>query len=130
MNKYDKLFKSYDFGFFGSGAHKITFDQMVNLKKEDKAFILEVRTKEENEIINFSFARNIPINELLKRLNELLKNKTIVLFCSSATRATMAFPYLIANGFENTKIILDNIGDIASEFKPCFVKKNLGVFTK
>lgn len=130
MNKYDELFKSYDLNYFGSGAHKITFDQMVSLLKEDKAFIVDVRTKEENEILNFSFATNIPVTEMPNRLNELPKDKTIVLFCSSATRATLLLPYLQANGFEDTKILLDSISEIAGQFKPGFVKKNLGIFTK
>ncbi len=72
---------------------------MIELLKLNKAFILDVRTKEETAILNFNFAYNIPTAEIPERLNEIPKNKTIIIFCSSATRATIIYAYLIQKKF-------------------------------
>jgi len=97
---------------------------MMELKNKDKAFILDVRSKEENELINFNFADNIPTNEIPDRINEIPTNKTIIVFCTSATRSTIVSVYLQLNGFNDVKILLDNISEISSHFKPGYVLKN------
>lgn len=130
MDNYEEMFKSYDLNFFGTGSHKVTFEQMIELLKQDKAYVVDLRTKEENDILSFSFATSIPVENFTSKMNELPKDKTIILFCSTATRATMIFTYLRANGYENTKILTESIGDLANHFKPGFVLKNLEAFKK
>jgi len=124
MKNFDELLKNYDLGYFGSGKHKINFSEMIKAKKENSAFVLDVRTEEENKLVSFNFATNIPINQIPDRINEIPKNKTIVIFCSSATRATITSVYLQLNGYEDVKILLDSTSDIASCIKPGFVLKN------
>lgn len=128
MDNYSKLFSTFDLDFFAKANHKITFDQMIELLKQDKAFVIDLRTKEEASILNFSFATNIPVKDFPTKMELLPKDKTIVLFCSTATRATMIFTYLRANGYDNTKILTESISEIANHFKPGFVYKNIDAF--
>lgn len=123
MNDLNMLIKDFDLKYFGTGKHKITFEKMMEMKKEKKIFILDLRTREEIEFVNFGFANNIPMNEIPDRINEIPMNKTIAIFCSTGTRAAMASMYLQQRGYEDIKILTDSIGDIANHFKPGYVLK-------
>lgn len=125
MEKFDDLLRNFDLEFFGNGKHKITFEKMMELNKENKVFILDVRTKEENECVKIEFATNIPIDEIPDRINEIPKNKTVAVFCSSATRATIVYTYLQLKGYSDVKILLNGLGEIAGFFKPGYVLKNI-----
>ncbi len=130
MKDFDNLLRNYDLEYFGKGTHKITFEEMIKAKKENSAFILDVRTEEENKLVSFNFATNIAISQIPDRLNEIPKDKTIVVFCSSATRATITSVYLQLNGYNDVKILLDSCGDIASNIKPGFALKNKDLISK
>jgi rhodanese-related sulfurtransferase len=125
MEKFDDLLRKFDLDYFGSGKHKISFEKMMELKKENKVFILDVRTKEENECLKLEFVKNIPTNEIPDRINEIPKDKTVVVFCSSATRATIVYVYLQLLGHNDVKILTNSISEIAGFFKPGYVLKNL-----
>ena len=112
-----------DLNYFGNAKHKISFEKMLELKKTDKVFILDVRTKQENEYIQLPFVHNIPTDEIPDRIHEIPKNKTIAVFCSSATRATIVYTYLLLQDYD-VKIVLDSLGEIAEKFKPGCVLKN------
>ncbi|MFA9423751.1 MAG: rhodanese-like domain-containing protein [Sedimentibacter sp.] len=124
MEKFDDLLKKLDLEYFGNGRHKISFEKMMELKKENKVFIIDVRTKEETECLKIEFANNIPTDEIPDRINEIPKDKTIVVFCSSATRATIVFAYLQLHDYNDVKILLNSIDEIAGFFKPGYVLKN------
>lgn len=130
MKEFNDLLRKFDLDYFGNGKHKITFEKMMELKKENKVFILDVRTKEENECVKFNFAKNIPTNEIPDRLDEIPKDKTIAVFCSSATRATIVSAYLQCAGYDNVKILLNSIDEIAGYLKPGYVLKNLDNLTE
>lgn len=130
MKKFDDLLREFDLNYFGNGKHKITFEKMMELKKENKVFILDVRTKEENECVKFNFAKNIPTNEIPDRINEIPKDKIIAVFCSSATRATIVSAYLQCTGYSNVKILLSSIDEIAGYLKPGYVLKNIDNLTE
>lgn len=125
MEKFDDLLKGFDLNYFGTGKHKISFEKMMELRKEDKVFILDVRTKEEIECVKIEIANNIPTNEIPDRINEIPKDKTIVVFCSGGTRATIVSAYLQCMGYSDVKILLNSINEIAGFFKPGYVLKNL-----
>ncbi len=120
MNKFDELLKTMEFDFFGTATHKITFDNMMQLLKEKKCILLDVRSKEEYACINFPFAKHIPLNEIPDRKSEIPKDKMIVAFCSSATRATMVYTYLLLQEYD-AKILTDSLGEIAANFMPGYV---------
>lgn len=119
----NKLLQSMDLSYFGTGSHKITFEKAMELFKEDKSFILDVRTKEEQEYVVLPFTTNIPLNELPNNLNKLPKEKVIAIYCTTCTRATVAYTYLLSLGY-NAKVLPEHLSDFVGHFKPGYVRKN------
>jgi len=124
MDKFAQLLKSFDLDFFGKGSHKMSLEDAIKLKQEDKAVFIDVRSREELDYVSFGFAVNIPITELPDRLDELPHDKTVILFCASNPRATMAYAYLQVNGYDNVRILTNTLSEIADLFKPGYVLKN------
>lgn len=127
MEKFNDLLRNFDLDYFGNGRHKITFEKMMELKKENKVMLVDVRTKEENECIKLKFAKNIPTEEIPDRINEIPIDKTIVLFCSSAIRATIVYAYLQLLGYSDVKILTNTLSEIAEYIKPGYVLKNYNI---
>tara|TARA_B100000508_G_scaffold141095_1_gene146779 strand:- start:58867 stop:59250 length:384 start_codon:yes stop_codon:yes gene_type:complete len=67
----------------------------------DKAVFIDVRTPGEYAAGTFEDAKNIPLNELNSRMDELNKDDQIVVFCQSGARASNALQILEKNGFTN-----------------------------
>ena len=95
--------------FFGSGKHKISPD---NLLEKKNVLLLDVRTKEEYESISIKFGgisniicKNIPLNELPDRIDEIPKERFIAIFCPANFRSSMTYLYLLSKGFTNVRII-------------------------
>lgn len=123
MNKFDELLKGFDLDYFGTAKHKIAAMDVLAMVKEDKAVFLDVRTKEEVAILKYSFAYNIPLNELPERKEELAKDKLIAIFCGASARAAMASMYLQVNGYDNVKLVTESNGELANLIKPGFALK-------
>lgn len=107
MNELEKTISKMDFQYFGTGQHKISPEEF--LKKEDVA-LLDVRSHEEIATIKLHMKHHfpvleIPFQELPSRLNELPKDKSIGIFCSSGVRSAIGMAYLKSKGFENVKMI-------------------------
>lgn len=77
---------------------KIDSKELVELLKTGKAQLVDVRFPEEYAAWRMGFAKNIPLNELPSRLDELDRNKLIVTACPHYDRASMARLYLITKG--------------------------------
>lgn len=102
---------------------KITTYEMLELVANNKAQLIDIRFKEEFEAWNMGFAKNIPLNELPKRLDELDKNKLIVTACPHNDRANIARMFLYLKGYRVRYLsdgllrTADNLrGDRAKEF--------------
>ncbi|MDD2383581.1 MAG: rhodanese-like domain-containing protein [Sulfurospirillaceae bacterium] len=91
---------------------KIKTPDMLVLVEEGKAILVDIRFKEEFEVWHMSFAKNIPLNELPKRLNELPKDKLIITACPHNDRANIARMYLTLNGY-NAKYLNDGLLKVA-----------------
>ncbi|MDD2437891.1 MAG: FAD-dependent oxidoreductase, partial [Massilibacteroides sp.] len=63
------------------------------------ALLVDVRTSDEYELGTIPGAINIPIDELRGRLNELSKDKEIVLFCAVGLRGYLAWRILSQNDY-------------------------------
>jgi len=78
----------------------------------DNYFILDVREVNEVQEGKLPHAVNIPLGELEKRLNELPKDKTILIHCTTGVRAEMAYNILKRAGFKayylNANVIFEN----------------------
>ena len=97
--------------------------ELVDLLQEGEAQLIDIRFKEEYEAWHMGVAKNIPLNELPNRLNELDKDKVIVTACPHKDRAIIAMTYLKTKGYE-TMYLKDGLiglaeflrGDNAYEF--------------
>ncbi|MGC9311796.1 MAG: CoA-disulfide reductase [Sediminispirochaetaceae bacterium] len=68
-------------------------------KPDAKFTFLDVRTAEENEQGTIPGSLNIPHTELRKRIEEVPRDKPIVIFCAAGLRGYLAERVLLQNGF-------------------------------
>ena len=103
---------------------KIKSVEMLNMIEEGKAVLIDIRSPEEFASWSMGFAKNIPLNELPNRLDELPKDKLIITACPHNDRSNLARIYLITKGY-NAKYLNDGLlkvvdflrGDNAVEFQ-------------
>jgi rhodanese-related sulfurtransferase len=70
-------------------------------KKEAGAFILDVRQPDEWNEAHIQDATLIPLDQLPNRVNELPKDKEIVVVCRSGNRSAQGRDILLSAGFTN-----------------------------
>ncbi len=97
---------------------KISAPEFYQAWKEGKAIILDVRSKEEVNIVKIVPAIHIPLNELPDRWGELPKDKLIAVFCPGKIRAGLAYAFLRTKGFKEVKVLNASLDDIASLERP------------
>jgi NADPH-dependent 2,4-dienoyl-CoA reductase/sulfur reductase-like enzyme/rhodanese-related sulfurtransferase len=73
--------------------HELTPEQL------SRSFVLDVREAEEAERGRIECAINIPLNSLRGRLQELPRDKRIIVYCAAGLRAYLACRILSQNGF-------------------------------
>ncbi len=103
---FDEYLKHFDYN--ERKAMKIKLDEMLKLYEEGKAEIIDIRFRDEYEAWHLGFGKNIPLNELPDRLDELDKNKTIVTVCPHYDRAEIARLFLKLKGF-NARYLTDGL---------------------
>ena len=103
---FDDYLKSFDYD--ERKAMKIKLDEMLKLYEEGKAEIIDIRFRDEYEAWHLGFGKNIPLNELPNRIDELDKNKTIVTVCPHYDRAEIARLFLKLKGF-NARYLTDGL---------------------
>ncbi len=69
----------------------------------NKTIFLDVRTEMENQLGALSGAINIPVDELRDRLDEIPKDKEIIVFCQVGLRGYIASRILMQHGFKNVR---------------------------
>lgn len=89
---------------------KVKLDELIELIKEEKVEIIDIRFKEEVEAWNINFIKSIPLNELPNRLDELNKDKIIVTTCPHYDRAAIARHYLTLQGFRSKYLVNGLLG--------------------
>ena len=125
MDNFDELLKNFDLEFFGSGRHKISVEKALELLRDNKAFIVDVRTKEEVSHVRFDFALNIPVSDMPDRLVEIPEDKKVIVFCSSVVRAAIVYTYLRLKGYADVRILTAGLSEIAGCLKPGYVLKTM-----
>ena len=91
---------------------KVDIPEMLDLYKQGKVQIVDIRFPEEYQAYSFSFIKNIPLNELPARLGELDSSKVIVTVCPHYDRAEIARTYLTLKGFQS-KYLVDGVVGLA-----------------
>ncbi|MGD8170530.1 FAD-dependent oxidoreductase [Vibrio sp. TRT 21S02] len=82
----------------------IHFDEIETLN--DSQVLLDVRNPSELENVGFiKGAINIPVDQLRHRMNELPKDKEIVIYCQVGLRGNVAYRQLINNGFKAKNLL-------------------------
>jgi len=79
---------------------RIGVDEFIELYNEGKCELVDVRVAMETKVWQVNFGLQIPAPELPERLNELPKDKLIVVACPQADRSNMTRMWLASQGFE------------------------------
>lgn len=72
----------------------IFIDEFYQKEKKEKLDILDVREIDEFENGHIKSAKNIPLSELVERIEELDENKNYYVICHSGGRSGSACQYL------------------------------------
>jgi rhodanese-related sulfurtransferase len=118
-------FESYlkNFDYQARVVMKIKTPEMLVMFEEGEAVLIDIRFPEEYKAWSMGFSKNIPLNELPDRLDELPKDKLIITACPHNDRANIARMFLTLKGY-NARYLNDGLlktadflrGDNAKEF--------------
>jgi 3-mercaptopyruvate sulfurtransferase SseA len=67
---------------YPDGARRITTAELETLIKEGKAFVVDVRSQDAYDLGHIPGSKLIPAGDILKHVDELPRDKTIVTYCS------------------------------------------------
>ena len=76
---------------------------------KDDLILLDVRTDNEVFLSKINSSIHIPMNEVPDRINELDKNKEIIVQCKSGKRSAKVCDFLSKRGFPNVKNLIGGI---------------------
>lgn len=69
------------------------------LEQEEKPFLLDVRTPQEYLEVRLQDATLIPIDQLVKRIAEIPKERPILVYCAVGSRSSQVTSYLARAGY-------------------------------
>ena len=95
---------------------KAKSEKLLDLLEDDKAVLVDIRYKEEQQSWGPSFCLKIPLNELPGRLDELPKDKIIVTGCPHKDRAIIAMTYLRSKGIK-ARYLTDGLIGLAENLR-------------
>jgi len=105
---FENYLKSFDYA--ERSNMKIGISEMLQLHKQGKIQIIDIRFPEEYQVYSFGFMKHIPINELPDRLNELDKSNLIVTVCPHYDRAELARTFLTLKGYRSKYLVEGLLG--------------------
>ncbi len=118
--------REMDFNWLAQGNHKISLEAFMEKWANNEAIILDVRTEEEAKLSPLSaFGIHIPLNQIPDRLSEIPKDKLVCIICNANIRASIAYAFLIDEGFDNVKVLASNPSELVGFLKPGKIKKLL-----
>jgi rhodanese-related sulfurtransferase len=79
------------------------------LEKNRNIFLLDVSTPQENSQARLPGTVLIPINEFERRIKEVPRNRTILVYCAVGSRSKPVAEYLSRNGYKNVYNMTDGI---------------------
>lgn len=78
---------------------RISMDDFIKAYNAQEAELLDIRIPMETAVWQLNFGLKIPANELPEKLEQLPKDKLIVVACPMTDRSNMARSYLLSKGF-------------------------------
>ena len=121
-NGMEQVLKTLTLDFFGQGKHKISPEEFFKI---ENGFLLDVRSKEEAASISIKMevhpnieSKNIPINEIPDRIDEIPKEKFVAVFCPAGVRSAIVYAYLLSKGFSNVRILEGGYSALTDALKP------------
>ncbi len=118
----EQILKNFTLDFFAQGKHKLSPEKLLQM---DSATLLDVRSSKEVEAISINLhclphiqCKNIPLDQLPDRLNELSKDEFIAVFCPANVRSSIAYTYLWHKGYTSIKILEGGYSAITEAIKP------------
>jgi adenylyltransferase/sulfurtransferase len=101
-----------------NGIPQLTVKELKQrLDAGEDVFVLDVREPYEYQIANIG-AKLIPQNDVPKRLDEIDRNREIVVHCRSGQRSQRIAEYLAQQGYGNVKNLAGGILAWADEIDP------------
>jgi len=79
------------------------------LEKNRNIFLLDVRTPQENSQARLPGTVLIPINEFERRIKEVPRNRTILVYCAVGSRSKPVAEFLSKNGYKDVYNMTDGI---------------------
>ena len=122
MSNLDQTLKGMDLHFFATGQHGVTLAMAADcLSNPEQCVFLDVRTEEEMHYARFGDVQHIPMEQLPDRIDEIPRNKTVIVFCTSVVRASMAAFYLRAEGITSARTLMASSEEMMRLFSPAEV---------
>ena len=106
------------------GRHEVILPEDIDNRDKNKTQLVDVRTELEYSNGSIEGAINIPVDNLRDRMNELEKNKEILVHCQVGLRGYIAARILMANGFKVKNLTGGYKTYTMSKFKPKDVVMN------
>ena len=69
------------------------------LQQRNNVYLLDVRTPQEFQQGRLAGARLIPIDQVVQRLDELPKDRPILVYCAVGSRSAQVFSFLARRGY-------------------------------
>ncbi|PSR33460.1 MAG: rhodanese-like domain-containing protein [Sulfobacillus benefaciens] len=82
-------------------VHHLTADRVESMARNGQAVVVDVRESSEYKRGHIPRSRHIPLGQLLARLREVAKDKTIVVVCQSGNRSSRACELLQQAGYRH-----------------------------
>ena len=93
-----------------AGARDITSKEAKALLDKNKnVFLLDVRTPQENSQARLAGTVLIPIGEFERRINEVPKNRPVIVYCAVGSRSKPVADFLVKNGYKEVYNMSDGI---------------------
>lgn len=74
-------------------------DAFTLVNKNDRLYLLDVRTLGEYQQVRLKGASLIPIDQLVKRLAEVPKDRPVLVYCAVGSRSAQVVNYLARRGY-------------------------------
>jgi rhodanese-related sulfurtransferase len=122
---FDEWLAGLDLSFWGTAQHKVTPAEFFERQQSEGAVLLDVRSPQEVQQLALPFALHLPVNELPSRWQEVPADRLVAAFCSSVTRAVVAWVYLQLHGLDQIRILDARYNELTDELIPGKVYKRV-----